>query len=158
MNIKRCFVLIFLFLILFSCIKRREIKVESEKNTVEGIVSEFVQGLEQLDVEKVLGFYNKSPNTVLIGAGDEFFRGYDAVENYYREFIPSLSKWNNRKFVLIEPKIRILDGVAWFNSQLKLNYQQNEKPIKNDARFTGVLIKEEGTWRLVQVHLSLSSP
>ena len=125
---------------------------------MEGIIREFVQGLEKADTEKVLSFYAKSPRTVLIGTEDEFLVGYDTVESFYREFIPLLDKWQKREFVLSVLKVRIIDGAAWFYSRLILKYEQFEKKIEKNVRFTGVLIKEEGIWKLVQVHISLSSP
>ena len=150
-------ILILCLVFVSSCIKKREVKVESEKTIVEEIIREFVQGLEKADTEKVLGFYAKSPRTVLIGTGDDLLVGYDAVESFYREFIPILNKWQKREFIVSDLKIRIIDGVAWFYSKLILKYEQFEKQVEKNVRFTGILIKEEGIWKLVQVHTSLPS-
>ncbi len=49
------FVLIFSFFFV-SCVKRREIKVESEQTILENTIKEFVMALEAGDRDKVLGF------------------------------------------------------------------------------------------------------
>jgi ketosteroid isomerase-like protein len=158
MEMKRCFILFFLFLLLFSCIKRREIKVESEKTIVENTIREYLLALESADKEKVLDFYIKSPNIVLIGTGNEYLIGYEAVERYYEDLTSLLTKWQNKDFALSALDVRILDGVAWFSSRLKFNYELDNRPMEEDIRFTGVLIKDEGNWKFVQIHKSFSSP
>jgi len=157
MNIKKYFILFFLFLLLFSCIKKREVKVVSEKTIVEDIIHEFVQGLEKADTDKILSFYAKSPNVVLIGTGDEFLTGYDSLENFYKDLTSTLYEWEKRNFTLSELKVKILDGVAWFSSKLEFGFELNGKPVEKNIRFSGVLIKEEGIWKLVQTHMSFSS-
>lgn len=151
-------IILFLSLLLFSCIKRREVKVESEKTLVEKTIREYVLALESADKEKALNFYIKSPNIVLIGTGDEYLIGYEAVERYYEDLTLLLSKWQNKDFVLSALDVKILDGVAWFSSRLKFNYEIDNRPVEEDIRFTGVLIKEEGSWKFVQIHKSLPSP
>ena len=156
-NRKIFIILLSLSLLLFSCIKRREIKVESEKSIVENIIREFVLALESADTGKVLSFYAKSPNVVLIGTGDEFLTGYDSLENFYKDLTSSLYEWEKRNFTLLELKVKILDGVAWFSSKLEFGFELNGKPMEKNIRFSGVLIKEEGMWKLVQTHMSFSS-
>jgi ketosteroid isomerase-like protein len=155
----------FLSLLSVSCVKKREIKVESEQTVLENTIKEFVVALESADRDKVLSFYAKTPDIILIGTGDEFLTGYGSVENFYKDFLQSISQWKKRNFVLTELEVKFLDGIAWFSSKLNLSYEfpgqpkgkSKSKPIEKKIRFTGVLIKEEGTWKVVQEHMSLSS-
>jgi ketosteroid isomerase-like protein len=166
MKIRIIFIFIFfLSLLSVSCIKKREIKVESEQTVLENTIKEFVVALESADRDKVLSFYAKTPDIVMIGTEDEFLTGYGNVENFYKDFLQSISQWKKRNFVLSELEVRFLDGIAWFSSKLNLSYEfpgkpkgnSKSKPIEKKIRFTGVLIKEEGTWKFVQEHMSLSS-
>jgi len=147
----------FLSLLSVSCVKKREIKVESEQTILENTIKEFVVALESADRDKVLSFYAKTPDIVLLGTGDEFLTGYSSVENFYKDFMLGISQWKKRNFVLSELEVKFLDGVAWFSSRLKLGYELKGKPKEKKVRFTGVLIKEEGTWKFVQEHMSLPS-
>ncbi len=161
-------VLLFIFFLSFlfvSCVKRREIKVESEQTVVENAIKGFVVALESADRDKALDYYAKTPDIILIGSGDEFCTGYGKVENFYKGFMPDISQWKKRNFVLTELQIKFVDGVAWFSSKLTLNYElpgkskekSRSKLREQMVRFTGVLIKEEGNWKLVQEHMSISS-
>lgn len=166
MKIRIIFTLIF-FLSLFSisCVKKREIKVESEQAVLENTIREFVKALESADQDKILSFYSKTPDIILVGTGDDFFTGYSNIENYYKDFLLSISQWKKRNFVLSELQVKFVDGIAWFSSRLNLSYEPPGKPkgklkiktVEKKARFTGVLIKEEGNWKFVQEHMSFSS-
>jgi|GEM_PF-3268812 ketosteroid isomerase-like protein len=155
----------FLSLLSVSCVKKREIKVESEQTVLENTIREFVVALESADRDKVLSFYAKTPDIILVGTGDEFLTGYSNVENFYQGFMSDISQWKKRNFVLSDLQIKFLDGIAWFSSKLTLNYEfpgkpkgkLKSKPAEKKVRFTGVLIKEEGNWKFVQEHMSLSS-
>jgi hypothetical protein len=101
----------------------------------------------------------------MIGTEDEFLTGYGNLENFYKDFLQSISLWKKRNFVLSELEVKFLDGIAWFSSKLNLSYEfpgklkgkSKSKPLEKKIRFTGVLIKEEGTWKFVQEHMSISS-
>ena len=155
----------FLSLLSVSCVKKREIKVESEQTILENTVKEFVVALESADRDKVLSFYAKTPDIIMIGTEDEFLTGYGNIENFYKDFLQNISQWKKRNFVLSELEVKFLDGIAWFSSKLNLSYESpgkskgksKTKPLEKKIRFTGVLIKEEGTWKFVQEHMSLSS-
>lgn len=147
----------FLSLLSVSCVKKREIKVESEQTILENTIKEFVVALESADRDKVLSFYAKTPDIVMIGTEDEFLTGYGNVENYYTDFLQTIYQWKKRNFVLSQLQIKFVDGVAWFSSKLKLGYEQKGKPKEKNIRFTGVLLKEEGNWKFIQEHMSISS-
>jgi ketosteroid isomerase-like protein len=143
--------------LLCSCIKRREIKVESDKGIVDKIIREYVSALDSADTDRLLSLYAKNPDIIVIGTGDEFYTGHDQVEKFYKEFKLTLSQWTKRRFTL--------DGIAWFSSRLDLSFEHKVKIkgktkiklIEKKIRFTGVLIKEEGNWKLAQSHMSLPS-
>lgn len=167
MKIRIVFTFIFfLSLLSVSCVKKREIKVESEQTVLENTIREFVVALESADRDKVLSFYAKTPDIIVIGTGDEFFTGYSSIENFYKNFMADISQWKKRSFALSDLQIKFSDGIAWFSSRLTLSYEPPGKPkgksksrsIEKKVRFTGVLVKEEGNWKFVQEHMSLSSP
>lgn len=166
MKIRIIFIFIFfLSLLSVSCVKKREIKVETEQTVLENTIREFVVALESADRDKVLSFYAKTPDIIQIGTEDKFLTGYGNVENFYKDFLQNISQWKKRNFVLSQLQIKFVDGVAWFSSKLTLNYEPpgkpkgklKSKPAEKKVRFTGVLIKEEGNWKFVQEHMSLSS-
>jgi ketosteroid isomerase-like protein len=165
---KKRIIFIFLlssFLLTYSCIKRREIKVESDKSIVDKIIREYISALDSANTDKLLSLYAKGPDIVIIGTGDEFYTGYDQVEKFYKEFKLTLSQWTKRHFILSELETKLIDGIAWFSSRLDLSFERKVKVkgktkiklIEKKIRFTGVLIKEEGNWKLVQSHMSLPS-
>ncbi|HVP35892.1 MAG TPA: nuclear transport factor 2 family protein [Terriglobales bacterium] len=166
---KKRIILIFIFflsLLSVSCVKKREIKIESEQAVLENTIKEFVLAVESADRDKVLSFYAKTPDITVVGTGEEYFSGYSNVENFYKDFISNISQWKKRNFALSELQVKFVDGIAWFSSRLTLSYEPAEKPkgkskiksLEKKARFTGVLIKEEGNWKFVQEHMSFSSP
>ncbi len=152
-------------LLIFSCIKKREIKVESDKTIVENIIRECVLAIDSADTDKLLSFYSKSPEVMVIGSEGGFQKGPERVEKFYKGLIRTLAREGKRSLVLSELETRMIDGVAWFSSQLVLSLEQKVKTknrtnvnlIKKKLLFSGVLVKEEGNWKLVQSHLSLPS-
>lgn len=157
-------ILFFLSLTLFSCVKKREIKVESDKTIVENIIRECVLAIDSADIDKLLSFYAKSPEVMVIGSEDGVQKGPDRVEKFYKEFMKALSREGKKSLALSELESRMIDGIAWFSSQLVLSLEQKVKTkgrnkvklIEKKLSFSGVLVKEEGNWKLVQSHLSLT--
>ena len=132
---------------------------------MENIIRECVLALDSADTDKLLSFYAKSPEVIVIGSEDGLYRGWEKVEKFYKEFIRARSKEGKKSIALSELETRMIDGVAWFSSQLVLSLEQKVKTkgrtkvklIEKKLLFSGVLVKEEGNWKLVQSHLSLPS-
>ena len=86
-------------------------------------------------------------------------RGFDAFKQYV-ELLFLNEAFKATGFEIKELDIHLADSgnVAWFSSLLDDHGEWNGQPSSwIDVRWTGVLEKQEGQWRIVQMHFSKAS-
>lgn len=117
------------------------------------ILEEFRSAVAARDVERLLDVYAPGGDVVGIGtAADEWYVGRESMrEGFERDFA------DDAPFVVdfAPPIISSAGDVAWLAAGFNGRMPTSEGVVRLHGRFTAVLRREDGRWRIVQAHTSL---
>ncbi len=160
---------LFLFLsalfIMSSCVNTAQKKAEKpsvniaqEKTAISKILDDLAASSESGNFQGIQKIWWPSEDVLLIGTDSgEKLVGWTAIskaiQKQFRSFGETLIS-------ITDQSIWVNDDatVAWFFEELNYNFVYEEKAMTFEGiRFTGVMQKHDGRWRLVQQHMSIPS-
>jgi len=128
----------------------------TEKAKVKAVIDGFAKFWETENMNLLSKIMAHDSDMVNYGTGaDEVFIGWNALKDYVQKTLPAIE---NTKITVRDQVIKIDNNVstAWFAEiwdwDLTFGGQQAKLP---DQRFTGVLVKRDGNWVIVQFHNSV---
>ena len=123
------------------------------REAVRAVLEEFRAAVAAQDVERLLEVYAPDADVVGIGtAADEWYVGRDSMrEGFQRDFA------DGAPFVVefAPPIISSAGDVAWLAAGFNGRMSTSGGQVRLHGRFTAVLRREGGRWRIVQAHTSL---
>ena len=133
-----------------------EVDFDKELSEIRSVLEQYELARESEDFSTVEQIWASDEDIVLFGTeGDEQMVGFAAINKAMsRQF----DEVENTLINISEQKIKISkDGnTAWFSQVLDYNFiYQGVGMSFEGIRSTGVMEKREGTWKLVQGHLSV---
>jgi len=116
----------------------------------------YILANENQDLELIENIWAASDDIVLYGTdSDERIVGWTNIRAAIKDqfgFISDTYISASNQFI----KLNCTANTAWFAETLNYNYMYQGKAQKYEGlRFTGVVEKIDGNWRLVQAHLSV---
>jgi hypothetical protein len=140
---------------LAACQPDPGIDSEAELASVEEAIHGTIGWAKTKDFERLYGIIAHDPTYLEVHPEDAVVRGFE-------EFRRMEEFWASPDFRAIRYEIRDLQillsrsgDVAWFYCVLDdVNEWQGEPVSWMNARWTGVLEKRDGAWRMVQMHFS----
>lgn len=153
------------YLVIVSAVVFTLISCESEKAKfnpqeeiaqIENILDQYVIANENQDFSIIERIWAEEDNIAMIGTdSDELLVGWneirDAIQHQFDAFEDTYVSVNNQKIHLGES-----GKTAWFYETLNYNFiYRGEAMSFEGIRFTGVLVKKDGNWEIVQGHLSI---
>lgn len=131
---------------------------KNSKEEIKTTIKQFFRAMDTQDYELLSNILAHDEEMVHIGTDeDEIWKGWNELHT------ASLEQFKNLEYYKAEIKdlqinLSATARVAWYshllNAQIKSHGDITEW---QDARFTGVLEKREGQWKLVQTHVSLAA-
>ncbi|HEY0937354.1 MAG TPA: nuclear transport factor 2 family protein [Trebonia sp.] len=115
---------------------------------VEQLAVAWLAGMKAGDPVAVAGLFTASEATTVIGNGaDQWFTG----DAYTRKRLDdSIGENGGIPFEPGSPAGWARGDTGWFADQVTIVFPARTIPL----RMTGVAVREQGTWRLVQLHVS----
>ncbi len=148
------FVLGTVLLIISSCTQK--IDIEAEKAKVNKVLDQVIQVMETEDMDLLSDLFAHDPNMVCIGTdAGEWITGWEALKTVMQE---QFAATENSKLAVKDRIIKVHDSgkVAWFAEIIDWNMISEGKKIKMEGlRGTGVLVKQNANWVVIQLHYSL---
>ncbi len=133
-----------------------EIDLVKEMSEIRSILEQYELAREREDFATVENIWANSDNIVLFGTeGDEQLVGIEAINNAITK---QFDEFENTLINISDQKIHInkSGNTAWFSEVLDYNFiYLGEDMTFEGIRFTGVLEKIDGKWKMVQGHLSV---
>jgi ketosteroid isomerase-like protein len=135
---------------------RSTVNVAKEKENVALVLENYVLASERQDLNLIKEIWASEPDIVVFGtSSDEKLIGWEAISDAFkRQFNASQETY----IAVSDQKIDINDtgNTAWFSEIINYNYVYHGKARKYEGlRFTGVLEKRDGEWKIVQSHMSI---
>ena len=132
------------------------VNLKDEISKVEIILEKYVMANENKDFSLIEQIWATDEDIVLIGTdSDEQFVGWEeirpAIQHQFAEF-------EDTYISILDQMINISEegNTAWFSQFINYNfiYKGQARSFKG-IRYTGVMVKRDGTWKMVQSHLSI---
>ncbi|HPX33989.1 MAG TPA: DUF3225 domain-containing protein [Bacteroidales bacterium] len=148
--------LLFVFL-LTACNTIKISDKEKEKALVKNVLDKYRTANENQDINLIEEIW--SPDETIISFGTERGErlvGFSQIKEVVQRQFDTFSE------TFITPANQVIeisdDGkTAWFSQMMNYNFILNGEPYSfRNLRYTGVLVKNEGKWKLVQTHMSVA--
>ena len=128
----------------------------SPKEEIKNTIQNFFHSLDTQDFALMEQVTAQKENMVHIGTdSDEIWRGWSELNEATQEQFKNLQfyKANIRDLSI---QLSNSGSIAWYSHLLDAQIKsKNHIQTWNGARFTGVLEKIDGSWQIVQTHVSL---
>lgn len=126
-----------------------------EKERIEYVLEKYVIANEDQKIEIVREIWAPFPDIVVIGTDfGEKMVGWPTIKRAYERQFKSFEE----TLISVHDQVIKLNetgNTAWFSQVLNYNYIYQGKKYQHEGlRFTGVLIKHEDDWVMVQSHIS----
>ena len=149
-------ILLSVLILASSCEQQKEKKCQEEKEAIENLLENYILANENQDLDLIESIWATDDDIVLYGTdSDERIVGWANIRSGIKEqfgFISDTYISASNQFI----KLNCTGNTAWFAETLNYNYMYKGTAHKYEGlRFTGVVAKIDGEWRLVQAHLSL---
>lgn len=160
MNKLKFLLIPFIFLAMIACEPQAEkcpdVDFDKELSDIRTALEQYELARESEDFSTVEQIWASDEDIVLFGTeGDEQMVGIEAIKKAMsRQF----DEFENTLINISEQKIKInkSGNTAWFSEVLDYNFiYLGEDMTFEGIRFTGVMEKCDGHWKLVQGHLSV---
>lgn len=127
------------------------------KQEIETVVKAIYNAFEALDAHKL--DENFSPTETLTAFGtdeDEFYYGWEKYKSVHEVQFSAVKSF---EFTSTDMRVFEHGDTAWFSDRVHwiIETKAGEK-VDTKLRITGVLVKEQGKWRIVQWHVSQGLP
>ncbi|MEA3477251.1 MAG: nuclear transport factor 2 family protein [Bacteroidota bacterium] len=129
---------------------------EKDMSAIRTVLEKYTISRENEDILMIEEVWATNENIILIGTdSDEHYVGWDEIRKAVQK---QFGSFENVLISITDQKIQTdRDGrTAWFSQTLNYNFIFNGEAMSFEGiRATGVLDKQEGKWKIVQVHLSV---
>lgn len=156
---KKINIILFVIAVLFSfsCANcDQKFNKAEELSAIESLLEEYVIANENQDFDLIEKIWASDSDIILYGTdSDERLMGWTNIRSAVREqFLQIEETYISASDQFI--KLNCTGTTAWFAETLDYNFvYKGEAKSYKGLRFTGVVEKMDGNWKLVQAHLSL---
>ena len=133
--------------------KNSEIQIESE---VYQAFQELVVAARSLNVDTYLAFFDKKKFTSL-NANGSVFHNLSDFENFYRQQIPALEKYNSLEFINVKITVLNRSTAILVNEYIAEVVLKSGDIVSAGGAGTQVWSKASGSWKLVNVSGSVKA-
>jgi ketosteroid isomerase-like protein len=107
-------------------------------------------------VEAFLDCFLKDETTTYFGTDPhELWYGFDQIRQNMEENFRTYGKWTIMSKNL---RVKRTGDAAIFTDEVELSARYGGSSIAEDGRMSGVLVLQNGKWKIAQVHFSLGIP
>lgn len=160
------FLMLFVFFLTNSCeneaeddlnqVQKENVDYAKEKLDISKILDNLASASESGNFEMIKSIWWPSKDVLIIGTeSGEKLEGWEAISKAIKK---QFKRFENTLISITDQTIWLNEdaSVAWFFEELNYNFVYEEKAMTfEDIRFTGVMQKKDGEWRLVQQHMSV---
>jgi len=151
------FLVLVILIVVSSCSNcNKEFNLMDETLAIENVLDKYIVANETQNFELIQEIWAPNADIILYGTdSDERLMGWINIKNAIKEQFGHITDTYisaSDQFI----KLNCTGNTAWFAETLNYNFVYSDKAQSYEGlRFTGVLEKMDGEWKLVQAHLSL---
>jgi ketosteroid isomerase-like protein len=136
--------------------KKQKFDKAKEEDAIKLVLEKYALANENQDIGMIEEIWCPSENIVSFGTeGHEKLVGFveikNAVQNQFDNFSDTYISYRDQIIVINDT-----GNTAWFSEIINYNFiLDGEANSFEGLRYTGVLVKRDGKWKLVQTHMSV---
>jgi ketosteroid isomerase-like protein len=137
-------------------VEENTVDIEKEKAAIQFVLEKYVTANESQDMALIEEIWCPSERIVSFGTeSGEKLIGIEAIRKaVQKQFNTYTDTYISKRDQIIE--VNETGNTAWFSQIINYNFILNGTPYRYEGlRYTGVLVKNEGKWKLVQTHMSV---
>lgn len=116
------------------------------------LIREWYYAASEGKVQEFFDFFVKDDRAVYIGTDPhEVWYGFEQIKINLEENFKTYGRWTIMSKNLI---VQEFGNVAGFTDEVELAARLQSSSIAEDARMSGVLIRENQKWKILQIHFS----
>jgi len=143
---------------LFSCEKTPQINPEQERAVIAETISSCIGWFKEKDFNLLFSVVANDSNYVSVHPTNTVIKGFEQFEANSEIFKNPDFKYVRHELKDLTINLSQSGKVAWFYCILDdINTWAGQPANWENARWTGVLEKRQGKWRIVQQHFSFST-
>ena len=127
------------------------------RQEIETVIQKIYSAFEALDATKLDENFSHSETLTAFGTDeDENFYGWEKYKSVHEVQFKAVKSF---QFKSTDRRVFEHNDTAWFSDRVhwKIDTKTGET-VDTKVRITGVLVKENGNWRIVQWHVSQGVP
>jgi ketosteroid isomerase-like protein len=126
------------------------------KDELSLLIREWYYAASEGQVDRFLDFFLDDERTTYFGTDPtELWYGYEQIKSNFGENFREYRKWTIMSKNLV---VHQFGEVVVFTDDVELSAHHGDTGIAEDARMSGVLIKDRDGWKIIQAHFSLGVP
>ena len=120
------------------------------------LIREWYYAASEGNVESFLNYFLNSEDTSYFGTDPhEVWYGFDQIKENVEENFRMYGKWTIMSKNL---QVHKVGDSAVFTDEVELSARYGGSSIAEDARMSGILTLQSGTWKILHVHFSFGIP
>ena len=158
MRPKTLFLLFSSALLLFSCIKKKEVAFVSDETLIRQQITHFEEALKQKNPELFADYYARDNILVYPLWEKDSLSTWDEVISYWKDFF---NNHNLTEFSLGSVTVSTAGRTAWVKAKWEMKIEKRKLLKKKKeyyelkGRYSAVFENKEGHWQVVHEHMSL---
>jgi uncharacterized protein (TIGR02246 family) len=126
------------------------------KDELSTLIRDWYYAASEGQMEQFLSAFAQDNDAVYFGTDpEEQWYGHDQIRSFFEDLFRTYGKWTIMSKNL---KVHQIGEVALFSDEVELSARYGESSIAQDARMTGALTRQDGKWKILQVHFSFGVP
>jgi len=126
------------------------------KDELSLLIREWYYAASEGNVDAFLNYFVKDDSATYIGTDpSEVWYGYEQIKENVEENFKTYGKWT-----VMSKNLQVYKhgDTAYFTDEVELSARFGGSSIADDARMSGVLVFQNGAWKIAQVHFSFGIP
>lgn len=144
-------------LFIAGCSSSATVKDESsaEAKDVKKVITAFDSWLVDKDSKALKTIFTEETEAIVYNASSEVWKGAASIR---KKMLKGIDKLEDVSVDIRDQDIKVVGSTAWFSERADFKFDYNGQRVNNEGvRMTGVLMKENGQWKIVQWHTSFPS-
>jgi ketosteroid isomerase-like protein len=116
------------------------------------LVRDWYYAASEGQVEAFLSYFLEDESTTYFGTDpDEQWYGISRIRENFEENFRTYGKWT---IMSTDLRVHRVGDMACFSDEVELSARLGNSSIAEPGRMTGVLVRKDGAWKIVQAHFS----
>lgn len=123
-----------------------------ELKDIKTTITAFTDFYSEKNIKQVNNLFTDEPQAIVYGIGNEVWKGKETIK---KKIEKSMEDVEDSNIDVRDQVIKVSGNTAWFSQRGDWGYDYKGQRVNLEGvRITGVLLKQDGNWKIVQWHTS----